>query len=414
MRIVCVSGGAHRGCALVAFVTTMLLLCSPATALDLGEWVPGLRVNPFLAERVEYESNVFQVPSHAQDDVIVRTIPGVLVEYGAGANWVSVGYRAEILNFLRRPNLDAVHHLVLGQLHLESNRLTFNVRESFIKTTDPATTDLTGRIASSSGTELTGRIASTTNTVTPDVRYRLTERFSIGANANWTHVTFPTFPQLDREEYLAGGSVFWKILPKADVRLDYSYGRKEFASDPVRDVTRHVVLMGLRGDLTAKLSSTFRIGYEDRQPTLDTSGLKGYRGLVGGGDWIYRPTDRLTITLLTDRSVQESIFESALYYIQTIGTLVVAQKFGPKLTANARVTGGVNLYPTKFQVDPGNPDSPATFRKDTILGWGAGVGYDIQQWLRVGFDFLHTSRDSNISQFSFKDDKVAATVTLQF
>lgn len=392
----------RRAWAIVTFVSTITLPCTPAVALDLGEWIPGLRIVPFLTERFEYETNVFQTPSHAQDDLIIRTIPGVLVEYGSGSNWVAVGYRAEILNFLRRTNQDTVHHLFRGQLHLESSRLSFNLRDDFVRTTDPQ------------GTELTGRIESTTNTLTPDVTYRLTERVSIGASATWTHVEFPTLPQLDREDYLAGPSVFWRFLPKTDLRLDYNYGRKEFKSDPTRDVTRHVVLVGLRGDLTAKLSSTFRIGYEDRQPTNDTPGLKGYRGIVGGGDWTYRPTERLAITLVTDRSVQESIFANALYYVQTTGNLSVTQQFGAKLSATARVTGGENAYPNKFQVDFSNPQSPSRFRKDTIIGWGAGVGYDIQRWLRVGLDFLHTNRDSNFNQFSFTDDKVAATVTLQF
>ena len=63
-----------------------LLLCllmlglnpSPATAFDLGQWIPGLKVSPFLSERVEYETNVFQTPSHSKDDIIFKTIPGFL------------------------------------------------------------------------------------------------------------------------------------------------------------------------------------------------------------------------------------------------------------------------------------------------------------------------------------------------
>src|SRR5689334_7596370 len=43
------------------------LTCAPALAFDLGQWVPGLKVSPFLSERVEYDSNVFQTPSHSKD-----------------------------------------------------------------------------------------------------------------------------------------------------------------------------------------------------------------------------------------------------------------------------------------------------------------------------------------------------------
>jgi hypothetical protein len=393
---------ARRILTVLAFTTAMCVAIGPARALDLGEWVPGLRLTPFLSERLEYESNVFQVPSHAKDDLIIKTIPGLLLEYGSGANWVSVGYRVEILNFVTLSNQDAVHHIFLGQLHQEFARLIVDVRDNFVKTTDPP------------GTELTGRIESTTNTLSPEVVYRLTERFRLSGNASWIHVHFPTIPQLDREEYLAGLSGYWKALPKTDLQLRYNYGVKAFDSDSIRDVTRHVIEAAVRGELTAKLSSTFRIGFEDREPTHDRPGLKGYRGVIAGGDWTYRPTERLTLTLLTDRAVQESIFANALYYVQSMATLIATQTLGPKITLNARVTGGVNEYPVKSPVDVRNPAGRNKFRNDTIIGWGGGVTYDVQRWLRAGLDFIHIDRDSNFPLFSFKDDKIAATVTLQF
>jgi hypothetical protein len=391
----------RRALAVVTLVMVLLVPVGSAVALDLSEWVQGLRVAPFISERFEYESNVFQTPSHSKDDLIFKTIPGVLVEYGTGPHWISLGYRAEILNFLDMSNQNAVHHIFLGQTHFEFNRLTLNIRDNFIRTTDPP------------GTELVGRIESTTNTLAPDAEYRLTDRFSIGANATWVHVSFPVLPQLDRDEYLFGGSVFWKFQPKTDLRLTYNYGVKEFNSDANRDVTRHVILLGIRGELTSKLSSTFRIGYEDREPNGSGPGpqAKAYRGIVGGGDWVYQPTERLRITLLTDRSVQESIFANELFFLSTMGTLAVEQRVGPKVSVTARLTGGENAYPTKSQV---GDNTPFKFRNDMILGWGAGVGYDVQPWLRLALDFLHTDRDSNFRAFSFKDDKLSAMITFQF
>ena len=73
-------------------VLAVALLCaavSPAAAIDLNAvWpdlnLPGFTFTPFLTERVEYEANIFQTPSRAQDDVIVKTIPGFLVELPFG------------------------------------------------------------------------------------------------------------------------------------------------------------------------------------------------------------------------------------------------------------------------------------------------------------------------------------------
>lgn len=364
-------------------------------AIELGEWVPGLRVTPFLSERVEYETNILQTPSAAKDDIIFRTIPGALAEWNFGPHSLTAGYRAEILNFLRFGNLDRVHHIFAGLLLMEFNRLTVNVRDDFISTSDPQ------------NTEQTGRIESTTNTLTSGAEYRLTDRFSVGGSGLWTHVSYPTLPQLDREEYLLGPSVFWRITPKADLSLNYFYGQKFWDSTfAFRNVTRNLILMGVRGDLTAKVSSTFRIGFEDREP--QGSGLPSYRGVVASGDWKYRPTERLTLTLVTDRSVQESTFGHQVFYVATTGTISATYKLGSKVAASVQFSAGDNAYPGKETLN-----GQTKWRRDTLLGWGGGVGYDVQWWLRVGGDYVHTSRSSNFGVFNYQDDKVTLFATLQ-
>jgi hypothetical protein len=386
---------AVRASLIACGVVALFLYPGRSSGLDFSETYPGLRVTPFVSERIEYETNIFQAPSHSQDDVIFRTMPGILLECGTGNNTLSAGYRAEILNFNRLTDQDAVHHFFAGQLELEFNRLRVSVRDDFAYTTDPP------------GTELTGRIRSTTNTFTPSVRYRVSERFSIGANASWSHVDFPTISVLTREEYFGGASVFWHFLPKAAVELNYNYGRKEFDDRNLRDVDRHFVLVALTGEITPKFSSTFRMGWEDRES--QRPGISGYNGYVMGGDLTYRPVTQLSITLSADRSAQESSFANEPYYIATMGTLVVTYQLGPKLQFNVRVTGGNNSYPGRETVN-----GQTKFRDDTLVGWGGGVFYDIQKWLRVSLDYQHTLRDSNFPEFSFQDDKVAGTITLQF
>ena len=382
--------------ALSACLLVTLVPAGAVSALDLREWVPGLVVTPFLGERVEYESNIFQTPSHAKGDVIFRTIPGFLADYTFGPHSLSGGYRAEILRYVDLTNQDTTNHFAVGQLRLDFPRLLVNIREDFAHTTDPP------------GTELTGPIESDTSILTPEIEYGLTQRFSVGMNYSWTHVHFqPSVDELDRNEHLIGASVFWKFLPKTDLRLNYAYGEKDFTVVTDRDVTRHVVTLGLRGDLTAKVSSTFRLGFERRIP--EASHATGYTGLIGGGDWIYRPTERTTITLTTDRSVQESTFETAPFYVSTSAALGAQYQILPKLTGSVRAAVGVNDYPVKETVD-----GRTKFRNDTFYGFGAGVEYAIQRWLVVGVEYNHRARRSNFDTFDFIDDRVVGKVTLQF
>ena len=376
----------------------MYFVGSPASAHDLGEWVPGLKLSPFLSERVEYETNIFQTPSHAKDDVIFKTIPGFVIDYTFGAHSLSAGYRAEILKYVDLTDQDTVHHIAAGQLRLDFPRLLLSLKDDFTRTSDPP------------GTELTGRILSTTNVLKPEAEFRLTSRFSTGLSYAWTRVRFDDdfiADLIDRDEHLIGASVFWKFVPKADLGLTYAYGWTDFTEATDRNFVRHQVLAFVRGDLTPKLSSTLRAGVEIRVP--DNSNQEGFTGLIFGGDLAYRPTERTTITLSVDRSTQESTFATTPFYTTTNATLLAQHQILPKLSIGARIGGGVNDYSTKQTVD-GKTD----WRRDSFLAAGAQLEYAVQPWLRLGLEYLRTSRDSNFSPFNFVDDKITGRVTLQF
>lgn len=366
-------------------------------AIELGEWVPGLRVTVGVTERVEYETNVFQRATGAQDDLISRTVPFIIADWRAAPFSAALGYRAEILRFADLTSQDNEHHIAFGQLRYEGPRLRAGIRDDFTKTTDPPSS------------ELVGRVESTTNVLAPEVEYQLTPRFALGANYAWTKVDFATrdVERLDRDEHAIGGSVFWKFVPRADVRLSYIFTEKSFEQEGSASPTEHNVSVGLRGDLTPKLSSTFRVGYTVRDP--DEPDQDNTSTYAFGGGWIYKPTDRTTISLLLDRSFVESVFGTTAFFVNTNGVLTVEQQFTPKLSANLHLSAGQNDYPRREVVD-----GQSKFRNDVLLGWGAGVQYDIQKWLGVGAEYSHNRRDSNFSTFDYTDDKVAAKVSLQF
>jgi len=382
---------------------SMCFAGSAAAALDLSEWVQGLKVSPFLSERFEYDTNVFQAPSHSQSDEIFKTIPGLVADYTFGSHSISAGYRAEILNYVNLTDQDTTNHFAAGLIRLDFPRTLITVKEDFARTNAPP------------GTELTGPIVSSTNTLRPEVEYRLTPSFSLGLNYMWMHTTFPTQSiggLIDRDDQLAGTSFFWRFVPKAQVYLNYSYGWTTFAQASSdgggnRNYTSNNVFVGVRGDVTSKLTSSIQVGYTIENPESSTQ--PSYSGLIVSGDTSYKVTDKLTLTLSTQRARQESTFGTNAFYITTNGTLQAQYQVLPKLSLSARLGGGLNDYSTKQQAD-GMTD----FRHDTFILAGATADYDIQPWLRVGLEYSRTSRDSNFPSFRFVDDKVAGRVTLQF
>jgi hypothetical protein len=385
---------------LLLCLLTLSLVSTPALALDLEEWIPGLKISPFLSQKVEYESNVFQVPSHSQSDEIFKTIPGFVADYTFGPHSISAGYRAEILNYVHLTDQNTVNHIAAGLVRLDFPRTLLTLREDFVRTNSPP------------GTELTGPIISNTNTVKPEAEYRLTPRFSLGLNYSWSHVTFDQQSigdLIDRDEQLVGTSVFWYFVPKASLFLNYSYGWTTFAtsSDGNRNYTSNNVTLGVRGDITPKLSSSLQAGYTIEN--VASGSQPGYNGLIASGDVTYRPTERSSLTLAVQRARQQSTFGTNQFYVTTNATLSGQYQILPKLNLTALLGGGLNDYSTKQSAD-----GMTAFRQDTFLLAGAQLDYDIQPWLRAGLDYSRISRDSNFPSFRFVDDRIGGRVTVQF
>jgi len=402
----------------LALLILLALLPAPAPALNFEEWVPGLTVTPFLSERMEYETNVFQTATGAKSSVISRTTPGLLVEYGRGTLQLGAGYKAEFVEYFNISGQDTVNLTGVVQAKLALAKLQILFRDDYVQTTVPP------------GTELTGPIESTTNTLAPTAEYRLTERFSVGANYTWTHIQFPASSsssgsgtggtlqtqqdqnvrKLDRDEQIGGVTLFWKALPRADIGLGYQYGTKNFSSaSSNRSATIQILSGQLRGDVTSKLSSTFRIGILHRSESQGAA--PDITGLTMGGGWVYRLSDRTSFTLDTDRSVQESAFEGAQFYIASSATLGVTQEFTHKINASAKVAVGTNAYNTKQPV----PNGPQTkWRDDSLFGGTLGLDYVIQPWLRAGLEYTYQRRTSNISEFNYDDSTFSGRMTVQF
>ena len=401
-------------------VATAALAClgaflpNPARALTFEEQIQGLTVTPFLSERVEFESNIFQTPDKTRSDMIFRTIPGFLADLTRGPFSVSVGYRAEFVNYLTLTDQNATNQSGVVQLKLDMPRLKLQLRNDYTETTDPP------------GTELTGPIKSQTNVLAPSAEYRLTERFSVGVNYAWTHIHFPqtsgsaatgspnaqqnqTVQQLDENDQLAAATVWWKFLPKSDIGLSLQYGTTTFDKDSNRDTQREIVALTLRGDLTSKLSSTFKFGIEHQQKT---NGAPAFIGIVTSGGWIFQVTERTQVTLNSERSPQVSVFESAQYYVSTSAGLGVRHEFpSRKLAVFLRVGVGEDAYNTK---QPTANGVTTKYRLDTFVGTSLGLDYAVRPWLRTGVEYSFKQRTSNFNQFNYDDNKISGRITVQF
>lgn len=389
----------------VAAVVAGVLLgrAAPTHAWNLDVIAQGLRITTFLTERFAYDSNVFLLESRPTGSWIARTQPGFLLDFATGPLSASLGAKVEFVNYFSVLIQDAINPTALLDLAYESPAgLRLELRDDFYITNSPQTS------------ELTGLTQSLTNRARLSGEYRLSDRFSVGASYGNNRVDYQDTDtelnrtELNRTEHLVSLTGFWRFRPKLSLLAISSFGYTSFAETSDRDLTRHLIEAGIRGEITPRISSTFRLGYEDRQPRNDR--LNGYRGLVFGGDFTFLVFERTRIVLAADRRPQESTAGNNFFYLETAGTLRIQHEFGAKVKANVRANLGENQYFVR-EVDA---DGRAKLRHDTFVGGGASVTYDLQTWVSLGLDYFFSKRGSNFEGSSYSDHRVGGSITLQF
>jgi hypothetical protein len=212
----------------------------------------------------------------------------------------------------------------------------FTLKEDFADTNQPP------------NSELTGPIQNITNTLSPSVEYAITRRYAIGFEYIWTHVSFAQdtgVTELDRDEHLFALTGYYKVQPKTDLLAGFAYGFKDFKNDSERNLNRYIGYVGVRGDITSRLSSTMRIGYES--PTARRQQPDSVQRAGRQRDVTFLPTERTKLTLYLERSTQESQFQTNLWYLSNICSLSAEHFFTSKFLITGRVYGGSNEYPDK-------------------------------------------------------------------
>ncbi|MFQ5872377.1 MAG: outer membrane beta-barrel protein [Dehalococcoidia bacterium] len=361
-----------------------------------GFRVGQLRIHPALSLKEEYESNVFQSATDEQDDFLTTIVPGLALAIPIGRHHFIGGYRAEFLKFADHSNQDTTHHIATLGMSLDfPGGLLVKLDNQFKRTSEPPASDLTGRVESFQNSLVSG------------VEYGLADRYSVGLNYSLGFIDFEArdFEFLDRLENRIGLTGFYRVFPKTSLLLDYAYGRIDHISDTERDSTSHFIQAGVRGDLTAKLTTLFKIGWQIRES--DEPGRRGFSGLVTSGTWIFEMTPRTTWTLLTERRLVESSFANNDFFESLIGTIGLDHAFGPKLSLKANVTVGLNNYPRKATVGTKTDD-----RNDLLLGVVGGLRYDFRRWLWVSIDYSFNRRDSNFGVFDYDDHRSSISIHL--
>ena len=386
---------------------------------------------------IRWASNIFRNEENEESDIYWTISPGFEVNVGRGISNadLTIITRYDIVRYQDYDRLDTelLHIEALGTY--ESSRLKLNGSASFDETkinTEQSNLDDDLVELNSTAGEL-------------DAEYRVSPKFSFSAGVRYLETEYQTYADrfVDRETTRYPLSVYYELTPKLDLILGYTYATSDtegtsssFASgfDPVAqvvteitdllqtgyDMDSHFYNVGLRGNISSKLTGYFKIGYRTRNPE-DSIAFSTKTNVTNPASPVVvppRPINRDDSGMLG--------LDTKLTWMATTKLLVqlaLSSDFGAGGEGESTEVTRANLvgnysfntyWSAMANLGYSETDYSDSAREDEQFTGGLRVMYVLNTYWRLSAGYNYTENDSNQAQRSYENETLDLTATLRY
>jgi polysaccharide biosynthesis protein VpsM len=222
--------------------------------------------------------------------------------------------------------------------------------------------------------------------------------------------------QINRTKYKSAGLIgsentswplnfYYQTTPKLDLStgVTFSQVKPDSVGPRGRDTFYNV---GMRGEITPKLSGNFSAGYRVRK--VDTRPNENLVGFNGSFDYELTPKTSLSLAASRDFSVgvQGESLKSGSYSLQLSSTPSQQWQFSSGLTYRTDDYGAAVF-------DPRNT-TPANVRKDNYWVGSFAATYVFSSWLSFTADETYRTNRSSIEAVQFTNNIISLSLNLRY
>ena len=205
--------------------------------------------------------------------------------------------------------------------------------------------------------------------------------------------TFARLPVFDLTTWDVAARFYYRIAPATRLLAEIRDTEYDYRSSPLNNNEQRY-LLGATWDVTAATSGTLKLGYVATR--FKQEGLDDYSGLTVEAALRWLPRTYSTVEIV------------ALYApSQSTGT----GKLTVDTTAGARWEHYWKSYfLTRAYATYVNSDYQGISRTDHVSRVGIGAYFDLRSWLRIGADFSHENRNTNVFGFDFSRNVIILSI----
>ncbi len=383
-----------------------------------------LRLHPSFQGGVEYDDNIRLSDSDEKGDVIFTQTPGILAEIRTGDHRFSVGYMAEMLQFVDVSEENAVNHIAGGKAEIDLGHLQVDLKDALVDSTSRMHRDDSAR----------DRVLTNAGSA----KARLVQgKWVLEGGYRNNSVDHKTLFSTDDDyiENIGTALLGHKVAPKTALFVEGSLGEVGYDSNAGNaDHEYWQVMAGLgyreyfreydeaEGRVErasrAKVDAVLRLGYQERDLS-DVAGRApqdGFDGLVSDSTFLYRPTPTESITLGYTATALISTYETNEWYRQDKVRFAWRKRLLRKLYVIPRLTWARNDYP-----ELSTTGAVTDRREDDLFQFQPELRYEArvdektgQAWAWASLFYTFRNRDSNLEGLDFDNNKVGVKVGLSY
>jgi polysaccharide biosynthesis protein VpsM len=348
---------------------------------------------------VRHDDNIFLTNTNEVADTIISVTPGIGLQWGQ--NSLSHGHLAyrEAFNHYQQ---DTSPNVSLGSGEADFGysgdtgfdvTLTASYQQLYQTNTDVLAAGATGLFHTD--------IFSGNGGVEIPIGVKTGMRAGIGYNKTQYEVDSLT----GNSDVSLPLSFFYKITPKTDVSLGYTYSSQK-PDKPGPDSKDQYLNVGAHGEFTPKLTGSFSVGYETRRvtgsPKLDIFAFNGA--------FAYAITPKTNATLNLSRSFNVGALGSNT--TDTVYQLGVTSDLSPQWQLSASLSYLNSNYGDAIFRE--NPLATPVNRTDHTWEGSLVATYIYTQWLTTSASYSLHNNNSTISSVDFTDNVFSLSVGLRY
>lgn len=362
--------------------STALALTAHA-AIDLGN---GIKLVPNAIVSVEHNDNLFLSSTNEQSETLSRLSPGIEITSGDGAlNTTKFSYNEEFQFYSDQSDLNTSLSLVDLTSSYDDGKMKIDLAAWWHEANQANRDTL--------GSHLTKR-ELLHGEITDEVKW--TDKSSLAVGITYDSTDYNPAGYADWKRWEIPVDYYYAILPKLDASFGFTYRSNDVSNGPLsNDSDEYFYNVGLRGELTAKLTAEAKAGYLQFKRDIGTD--EDALGLEGKMTLAVSAKTNLGLTA-TNRFGYSGLGDA----YRNSG---VSGFFDTAISPSFRV--GANLYYNTY-------DYMATSREDDTFSGSARATYTMNEHCEFTANYAYSKNDSNVAAFAYANNIISLSATLKY